>query len=442
MNIREQLKAKKSRAAELAKLDRDFTDAELEEATTLATEIKELGEKLAKMDAASAALRGIEPDESKSDDHEEGGTGATSPPQGGAKTRDRDERAAALSFGEKFVKSDEYKAFRKENPSGVGQGSPVNIGRVKVGSLDEYWAGRKSVLTSPLARTQPIRMPTIDLVDRNRLTFLDLISRGQTGGNFEYVQITGVTRNAAIVPEATSATDDNALKPVSDMTTELADAKVYTYADGYDVTNQLLADAPAFATYMNQELEYSLDNVVEDKLLNGTGASGEPKGILTTTGVQQQSYVTEALGADGGFTEATVMNFIRAARRAITKVTRLPGGTVDAIVLSPEMDESIDLLQDQNGRFYGQGPFGSGPGTLWGRPRVTSERLVDTQSILGDFKQVALLDREGLSVMAFNQHKDYAQRNMTYVRAELRAAQVIWKPSRLVVIKPATGGGE
>lgn len=51
-----------------------------------------------------------------------------------------------------------------------------------------------------------------------------------------------------------------------------------------------MADAPAFATYMNQELEYPLDNVVEDKLPNGTGASGEPKGILTTTGVQEQNY--------------------------------------------------------------------------------------------------------------------------------------------------------
>lgn len=436
MNIREQLKAKKARAAELGKLDREFTPEELTEATNLPGEIKELAETLAKMDAASAALKGIEPDESKSADHEDGGAGATGPPQGGAKTYDRDERAAAMSFGEKFVKSDAYKAFREKNPSGVGEGSPVNIDRVKVGSLAD-WQNRKSVLTSPLARVQPIRMPTIDLVDRNRLTFLDLIARGQTGGNFEYVQVTGVTRNAAIVPEATSASDAAALKPVSDMTTALADAKVYTYADGYEVTNQLLADGPAMASYMNAELEYSLDNVVEEKLLNGTGTNGEPKGILSTTGVQNQSYVAEALGADGGFTEATTMNFIRAVRRAITKVTRLPGGTVDAVVLSPEMDEAIDLLQDQNGRFYGQGPFGSGPGTIWGRPRVTSERLVDTQSIVGDFKQVALLDREGLSVQAFNQHKDFAQRNMTYVRAELRAAQVIWKPNRLVVVKPA-----
>ena len=439
MNLRELLKKALARAAELKALDREFTEEEVDEAGKLAEQIKEYRTKLAKMDAASAALKGIEPDVDDDDADDDDGDQPGGAKSGGARVGDRQEKALAATFGQAFVKSESYKRFRKDNPSGVGQGSPVNIDRVKVGSLEDYYAGRKAALTSPLARVQPVRMPTVDQVDRNRLTLLDLVSRGKTGGNFEYVQITGVNRNAAIVPESTSGTDAAGLKPTSDMQTALADAKVYTYADGYDVTNQLLADAPAFATYMDQELKYSLDNVVEDKLLHGSGISGEPKGILTTTGVQNQAYVAGALGDDGGFTQATVLAFVRAARRAITKVTRLPGGTVDAIVLSPEMDEAIDLMQDADGRFYGQGPFGSGPGTLWGRPRVTSERLTSTDSLIGDFKQIALLDREGLSIMAFNQHKDYAQRNMTYVRAELRAAQVIWKPNRLVIVKPKTG---
>lgn len=343
---------------------------------------------------------------------------------------DRQEKADRRTFGDRFVKSDAYEAFRKAHPSGVGSGSPINIGRVKVGTMDE-WHGRRKALTSPQAHIQDVRFPTVDQVDRDRLTFLDLISRGMTAGNFEYVQVTAVTRNADIVPEATSGTDNAALKPVSEISTELADAKVFTYADGYDVTNQLLADAPAFATYMNQELNYSLDATVEDYLLNGTGLSGNPKGILNTTGVQSQEYPLAPS------TEGPVMDQVKAIRRAITQVTRLPGGTVTAVVITPELDEEIDLLQDSQDRFYGQGPFGSGPGTLWGRPRVTSERLADGESLLGDFRQVALLDREGLSVLAFNQHKDYAQRNMTYVRAELRAAQVLWKPSRLVHVTKA-----
>lgn len=359
----------------------------------------------------------------------------------GVQVKDRAEQGDALAFGDRFIKSDAYTAFRKAYPSGVGSGSPVSIGRVKVGTLQDWASNRKALIGTPIAQLQPTRMPTVDLVDRDRLTFLDLISRGRTDGNFEYVQITGVTRNAKIVPEATAEDDAAALKPLSDMQTSLADAKVYTYADGYDITNQMLSDAGAFASYMNQELSYSLDNVIEDKLLNGTGTNGEPRGILTTTGVQEVDYTSEADGADGLPTDATVKAFIRAVRLGILKVTRLPGGTVQAIVMSPEMDAAIDLQQDANERYYGNGPFGQGPGTLWGRPRVTSERLTDTNALLGDFRQVALLDREGLSVLAFNQHKDYAQRNLTYVRAELRAAQAIWKPNRLVLVKGAVAGG-
>lgn len=331
-------------------------------------------------------------------------------------------------LGERFMKSEPYQKFAKANPSGVGEGTPINIGTVRIGSMKDFFDNRnQKALVSAQARVQNVRMPLVDLIDRPQLTLLDLISRGETAGNFEYVQVTSVTRNAAVVPEAASGTDAAALKPVSEISTTLADAKVYTYADGYDVTNQLLSDAPAFASYMDNELRYSLDSVVENLLLNGSGASGQPRGLLNTTGVQQQTYLANA----------SVIDQVKAVRRAITKITRLNGGTVQAILLSPEDDAEIDLLQDSTNRFFGQGPFGSGPQTLWGRPRVTSERLAPGTFVLGDFKQIALLDREGLSIQAFNQHKDYAQRNMTYVRAELRAAQVIWKPARLAVVKAA-----
>lgn len=410
--LREQYQATLSRAAELAKTatdeGREFTDEEVNEITELKAKADDLGARVKAADEAQAAAAEL--------------AGKSATATAVTSTRDRAEDADAATFGESFVKSAAYQAFRKEHPAGVGQGTPINIGRVKVGSMGDWFARRKATLDTTVARIQPVRMPTLDMIDRDRLTLLDLVDRGRTDGNFEYVQITSVTRNAAIVAEGN-------LKPTSDIGTQLADAKVHTYADGYDVTNQLLADAPAFASYMNNELRYSLDSVVEDKLLNGSGANGEPRGLLNTTGVQEQTYTA---GADA-------KELVRAIRKGITKVTRLQGGQVTAVLMNPEDDEALDLMEDANGRFYGQGPFSSGPATIWGRPRALSERVPAGTVILGDFKTMALLDREGLSVLAFNQHKDYAQRNMTYVRAELRAAQVIWKPNRLVVVKAGTG---
>lgn len=408
MNLKEQLAALQKELlgiqAKAKSENREFTDEELTEIEAKGAEITTLKTRLERIAASEKALSDVV-EFGKSDEVAD----------------ENPDDFKDTPLGERFMKSAPYKEFQKAHPSGVGQGTPISIGTVRIGSMKDFFVNRKAV-TSPQAFVQNVRVPMVDLVERPRLSLLDLISRGQTAGNFEYVQVTAVTRNAKIVPEATSGTDAAALKPVSEITTALADAKVYTYADGYDVTNQLLADAPAFATYMDQELRYSLDAVIEDKLLNGTGVSGEPKGILNTTGVQEQEY-----------TGTAPIDLVKAIRRGITKVTLLQGGTVQAVLINPEDDEEIDLMQDGNERFYGQGPFGQGPATLWGRPRVVSEAIEPGQFILGDFRQIALLDREGLSVQAFNQHKDYAQRNMTYVRAELRAAQVIWKPSRLVV---------
>lgn len=377
---------------------RGLTDAEAQAVTEHLTTIKSCDEKLeakARTDSLVADLAATAPASVTTDE-----------PADDART-----------MGEAFIKSAPYRRFAKENPTGVGQGSPVNIDRVKVGSMEDYFDGRKAAgrLTTDTARLQPTRMPVL-VPEYAPRAFLDLISHGSTAGNFEYVQVSAGTRGAAIVPEGE-------LKPVSDLTTTIADAKVYTYADGYEVTNQLLADAPAFASYMDSQLRANLDWVVEDKILNGSGASGEPRGILNTTGVQHATLKDDS-----------PMALVTAIRQAITKVRTLPGGKITGIVISAEDEEKLDLMQDSTGRFFGAGPWSAGPSTLWGYQRTVSDRLTSGLAVVGDLSQVALLDREGLSVVAFNQHKDFAQRNLTYVRAELRAAQVIWRPDRLVVV--------
>ncbi|MFJ6438534.1 phage major capsid protein [Streptomyces sp. NPDC091416] len=423
MTLREKLQALLKEAADIvakaaAEDGRDFTEDEVARINTIKAESEDLQVKVKAADDAQAAAA------------EMAGKAADRPAPKLSGVKDREEDGDAATLGGRFTKSALYAEFRKDNPTGLGEGSAVSIGRTRVGSLKEWMANRKATsapLQVALGHIAPTRMPMVDQVDRDSLTILDLISRGESDGPFEYLQVTGVTRNAAVVQDEILPGDpDTALKPTSTIQTELADAKPYTYADGYDVTNSLLSNAPALASYMDQELEYSLDSVVEDMLLNGPGTSGKPKGILHTTGVQELTYTP---GTDA-------MEQVKAIRKAITKITTLPGGNVTAALMSPEDDEAWDLMQDANDRFFGQGPFGQGPNTSWGRARALSQRLAPGTVILGDWRQVALLDVEGLSVLAFNQHKDYAQRNLVYVRAELRAMQVIWKPNRLIVIKP------
>ena len=429
MNLRAQRKALVAEARTIAEKaqseGRDFNDDEVARIADIKSEVESLTERITKADQARDAVKGIV----DTDDSDDDSTHAAQV-VGGAKaagvTEVRERPAAPVTIGDAFTKSDAYQRFLKAHPSGLGNGSNIALDRVRVGGLDSL--GQKAdLLGTGIAHLQPARYPTMDMIDRPRLTLLDIISRGSMAGAFEYVQITGVKRGAAIVDEATGAVDEagndaDPLKPISSFTTELADAKPFTYADGFEVTNQLLSDAPAFASWMNTELRYNLDNVIEDTLLNGSGTDGQPKGILNTTGVQEQGFVDD---------------MVTSIRKGITRVTRV-GGTVTAVLLSPEADEEFDLLKDANERYYGGGPFGTGPATVWGRPRIVSERLSGSKTaILGDFRTVALLDREGLSIEAFNQHKDFAQRNKVYVRGELRAGQVIWRPNRLATVQVA-----
>ena len=385
---------------------------------------------LAELDQlAKSAGSGPDDDDEEDDENDRGSKSG-----GGLVIHDRREAADELDLGSAFVKSDAYKAYRKAFPDGHGKGTPVDLGRQKIADRGQF----AKALTVGQAQVQPRRLPMVDQVDRDPLTLLDLISSGSTDGDFEYLQVIGVTRNARIVKdEILSGDPADDLKPLSEIQTQLADAKVYTYADGFEVTNKLLKNAPALASFMNAELRYSLNRAIAEKILGGSGTNGEPTGILNTTGVQAQTYVEAAPNSDGTVADETAMAFIKAARRAMGKVQRV-GGAITAIGLSHEMEEAIDLLQDDNGRFFGQGPFGAGPGTLWGRPRVPIEQLAVGSSVLGDWRTVQLLDQGGLTVQVFNQHKDYAQRNLNYVRAEVDAAQVIWRPNRLCVVSPTT----
>jgi HK97 family phage major capsid protein len=170
---------------------------------------------------------------------------------------------------------------------------------------------------------------------------------------------------------------------------------------------------------IDSTLRENLDILTEDVLLNGAGTADEPAGILATSGVLQQAFSTDV---------------VTTIRKAITKLRVTSGATIQGVLLNPADDEAWDLLKDASGRYYGLGPFGSGPGTAWGYERIVSQSVAVGQAIIGDFSTIHLLDLEPLAVEAFNQHKDYAQRNLTYIRAEKRAVQLIRNAARLCVV--------
>lgn len=386
--------------------NRELNDTELETLETLKTEgeaAKERAEKAAKANTFLDSIRGVTVTED-------------------AKAQKADpeakDEAPAAGIAERFVKSAAFKSFRESHPE--GKAPEVGNWEVKaagVGTSAEVLQGAKATLTTQTGQfVGEQRLPgyrNIMLPDEG-LGFLDLVTTGSTQATFlEYATIVVETNNAAIVPEGE-------LKPLSDVTTGKAEAKAYTYADGFDVTNQTLADDGALVAFMESRIRYHVQNCVVDKLINGTGTN-EPTGILKAAGTQAQAFDTDAL--------TTVA-------RALEKLEDVQ---IDpqALVLNPADVWTLRMLKDGNGQYIFGGPETASQFNLWGIPVVKSNRVAKGSFLAGNFRTVQFLQREALSVVLFNQHKDYAQRSMSYVRAELRGMQLIPDPRAIVVGKLA-----
>ena len=390
----------------------NFTSEDADRAIELAKERDDLQTQIDKNEAAAKSLAAFhEPSQDSADEKPAAPAGKT--------------------LADSFLNSDGYKAFKAHNGGRVAKNTPIDIR-----STDREgarFAGK--LLTTTDSNPAAVRTGEVDdLVYRPERRLLDVITRGTTNLTwFEYRQIISKTNNAAIVPEATSSAPIDGtevteaaggLKPLSSLATQLAEAKAYTYADGMEVTNQELADDGIMRSLINSTLAENLEIELENILLNGAGTSEEPAGILNTTGVLQQAFVTD---------------MPTSIRKAITKLRTTSGANIRGVLLNPEDDEAWDLLKDSHGDWIGNGPFGQGPGSAWGYERIVSQAIPVGQALIGDFSTIHLLQKDPLEILAFNQHKDFAQRNLTYVRAELRALQLIRNAARLAVVDLTAG---
>lgn len=356
--------------------------------------------------------------------------------------------AKAVSLGSTFTDSDQYKglmdAFGGRIPEGAKgiHTAPMPVkGGLKALVTSGTDAGSADYLVQPQRLGVVPGMPYVAPMLRQ------IITVGTTNSDkIEYAQINeegvgGTASNAASVAEATTAgpsTTETAntttgaitstpvagagVKPESALTFRKASADVITVAHWMPVTKRALSDAAQIRTMIDQFLRRGLDREIDRLILNGDAdtpvGDEEWNGILNTTGVQNQAFDT---------------NLPQTIRKAISKVT-VKGGPVDAVLVSPETDEALDLMTDGNLRYFGNGPFGNGPSTIWGRPRIVVPALTGLNKfILGDFSQCVLWDREQAGVTVTDSHADFFVRNLVAVLAEARAAFGIFNPGLLVV---------
>lgn len=333
------------------------------------------------------------------------------------------------TLGEQFVSSPAYKEWlSRVAPSGHIPESakglmspPVEFKTLLTGESD----------TSAGAFVQTDYTGIYEGLGRAPLTLRSLISIRQTQSDLvEFVRQTAQVTQAAAAPEANVTTyagstgEVSGEKPEAAMTFEKVQEPVKTIAVWIPATKRALSDAGQLRGIIDQELRDDLEEELEDQIINGTGAGEDLTGLLATAGVLAQAWDTDLLTT---------------ARRAVTTLRVTGRARPTAWLVNPADAETVDLLQDLEGRYYYGGPAEGGVQRLWRYPVVESEAVTAGTGILGDWRKAVLWDRERSSIQVSDSHSDFFIRNMIAILAEMRAAFGLIRPSGFITVEFTAG---
>lgn len=310
-----------------------------------------------------------------------------------------EQKASPQTPGYKFIESEQYKSFQEKGDR-LRTGESLRVDVKEISSL----TASGGVLVAP------DRLPGVLPLPMRPATVRDLLAPGRTSSNLiQYFRELVFTNSAAPVAEGTQ-------KPESDLTFEQKDAKVVKLAHWIKATTEILDDAPAMQSMIDERLRYGLSFVEDVQLLMGSGTGQNLAGIYTTA----SAYVAPIT-----ITSATDIDILRLAFLQ-GELALLPA---DAAILHPANWARIELLKDTQGRYIIGNPQGTVAPTLWGRRIVTTLAMTQGKFLAGNFRQSAqIFDREDANVVVSTENQDDFIKNKVTIMAEERLALVDWRP--------------
>jgi HK97 family phage major capsid protein len=299
-----------------------------------------------------------------------------------------------MSFGEAFVKSRAYEG-RKSNVDAI---LPEGINLKTLFQTSAGWAA------------ETLRTGRVVEFATRPLQVIDLIPVGQTNqAAIVYMEETTFTNNAAETAEAGAY-------PESALALTEKSALVKKIAVFIPVTDEQLEDVAQVSGYLDNRLRFMLMQRLDSQILNGDGTGANLTGILNAAGVQ-----TQALGADP---------VPDAIHKAMTKVRVTGRAMPSGIMLHPNDWEGIRLLRTADGIYIWGNPSEAGPERIWGLPVAQTDALPEGTGLVGDFRQfIELAERRGIQVKVSDSHSDFFVNGKQAVRADVRVALPIYRPS-------------
>jgi HK97 family phage major capsid protein len=260
----------------------------------------------------------------------------------------------------------------------------------------------------------PQYLPGVIPVATRATIVADLMASGMTDSNaITYMVETLFTNSAAPVLEG-------AAKPESAMAFDQKTDLVSKIAHWLPVTEELLEDVAAIASYIDSRLRTGVQLAEDDQLLHGNGTPPNLLGLLNRPGLAPT--VVQAAGESAA----------DAILRQVGLISTTAMVPATAVVLNP-LDYFVMLAAKTSGsgEYLGGGPFeGSNQTRLWGLPIALTTAISPKMAVVGAFgTQSQIFRKGGIRVEASNSHQDFFIKNLVAIRAEERLALAVYRPA-------------
>jgi HK97 family phage major capsid protein len=226
-------------------------------------------------------------------------------------------------------------------------------------------------------------------------------------------------REAAFTNNARGQTEGQA-KAESAITFNKYNVPIETIAHFLKVSKQLIADAPAVVSYIENRLRWGLEAKVDDQLMNGNGTSPELMGLLDSG-----NYTV--------YSPTSGDNLIQAINRAKYELWAA-GYVADTVYVNPSDWGAQEIERESaSGGAYLYGAPGTVSGlNPFGVRVVITPRIAEGTFLIGQTSvAVSVWNRTGATIEMGYEDDDFT-RNLVTILAEVRLGQGVAVPAAML----------
>lgn len=314
-----------------------------------------------------------------------------------------------MDYGSRFINSNEFKAFKsalRDRNASV---------RLELSAAPETTQASNSATRTSLAQPYEAGIVTDP---RQVLAIESLFGKINIDVNaYQYIKYGFTTTLTATGPAVVS---EGSAKPESNYSGSIETGTIKTLAHWTKMTEQMIADNGNIVTFINDDMQYQLNKVIDAQIVNGSG-SGQLKG-LSASG-NYTDYITGA-GIDTG---DTVIDLILKVK------TKMEAANIRniSLLLNPVDWCKVLCSKNVNKDYLIPGIVDIPQQRIWGVPVILSGSVTSGKFHMGNFYEGGkIFERQGVTVEMARSGDDF-EKNLMTLRVERRMDFAVVQPKAL-----------